>query len=131
MDQDNIKHMEFIQNVTTRMNANSFMIKGWMITLVSALFALAAKDANIRYILITYIAIPSFWILNAYYLSQERQYRDLYDSVASNRPTTFSMDSSPYDTGRNTWFRTFFPKTLLMFYPTVVGITIVIMFCIT
>jgi len=28
------------------MNVNSFLLKGWAITLVAALFALAAKDAN-------------------------------------------------------------------------------------
>jgi hypothetical protein len=43
-----LKHLEFIQNVITRMNTNSFLIKVWVATLVSALFALAAKDANQR-----------------------------------------------------------------------------------
>ncbi len=41
-----IKHLEFIQIVISRMNSNSFLIKGWTITLMSALFALAAKDTN-------------------------------------------------------------------------------------
>ena len=36
-------------------NVNSFLLKGWAVTLISALFALAAKDANIRYVFITYI----------------------------------------------------------------------------
>ena len=42
------KHLEFIQSVIARMNSNSFLIKGWSITLVSALFALAAKDSNLN-----------------------------------------------------------------------------------
>lgn len=71
-----LKHLEFIQNVITRMNSNSFLIKGWAITLVSALFALAAKDANINYVLISYIVIPVFWVLDGFYISRERQYRD-------------------------------------------------------
>lgn len=77
-----LKHLEFIQNVITRMNSNSFLIKGWAITLVSALFALAAKDANINYVLISYIVIPVFWVLDGFYISRERQYRDLYSAVA-------------------------------------------------
>jgi hypothetical protein len=58
MNEKKIKHLEFLQNVITRMNSNSFLIKGWTVTIVSALFALASKDANINYILVSYIAIP-------------------------------------------------------------------------
>lgn len=63
-----MKHLEFIQNVITRMNSNSFLIKGWAITLVSALFALAANGSNIHYVLISYIVIPVFWVLDGFYI---------------------------------------------------------------
>ena len=43
MDNNKIKHLEFIQSTITRMNQNSFQIKGWMITLVSALLAHYAR----------------------------------------------------------------------------------------
>ena len=38
-----LKHLEFVQNVITRMNTNSFLIKGWSVTLVAAIFALSAE----------------------------------------------------------------------------------------
>jgi hypothetical protein len=38
-----IKHLEFIQGVITRMNANSFQIKGWSVTITAALLALYAS----------------------------------------------------------------------------------------
>lgn len=123
-----LKHLEFIQAVITRMNTNSFLIKGWMITLVSALFALAAKDANVRYVIVTYIAIPAFWVLDAFYLAQERQYRALYDVVRLQDAADFSMDASPYNTGRNTWLATIFSTTMFALYPPVVIITLIIMF---
>lgn len=126
--EDKQVHLQFIQAVITRMNTNSFLIKGWMITLVSALFALAAKDANVRYVVVTYIAIPAFWILDAFYLSQERQYRGLYDGVRLSKSVDFSMNASPYNTGENTWLSTIFSKTLLVLYPLVIVITLVIMF---
>jgi hypothetical protein len=124
--------MEFIQAVITRMNSNSFLIKGWMITLVSALFALAAKDANVRYVLVAYIAIPAFWILDAFYLSQERQYRALYDEVRSKTEDQidFSMDAFRYNIGRNRWIAALFSRTLVGIYPVVVAITLIIMFLI-
>ena len=36
MMENKIKHLEFIQSTITRMNQNSFQIKGWMITFVSS-----------------------------------------------------------------------------------------------
>jgi hypothetical protein len=104
-----------------------------MITLVSALFALAAKDANMRYVLVTYIAIPAFWILDAFYLSQERRYRSLYDEVRERieAEVDFAMDTSRYNISENTWLATAFSRTLLTFYPIVIIITLIIMFIIS
>ena len=121
-----LKYLEFIQNVITRMNTNSFMIKGWMITLVSALFALAAKDANPRFVMITYISIPAFWILDAFYLSVERQYRALYDAARLSESVDFSMDASLYNKGVNTWMSTFKSRTLVALYPTVAVISLLV-----
>jgi hypothetical protein len=127
-----IKHLEFLQNVITRMNSNSFLIKGWTITLVSALFALAAKDANVNYVLVSYIAIPVFWVLDGFYISQERQYRDLYKEIAAKSETeiNFSMDASDYCKGDRTWLAGIFSKTLIPFYGISVATTLTVMFLI-
>lgn len=127
-----LKHLEFIQNVITRMNANSFLIKGWAITLVSALFALAAKDANINYVLISYIVIPVFWVLDGFYISRERQYRDLYRDVAkkTENDVNFNMDASSYNKGDRTWISGIFSKTLWPFYGVSTIATLIVMFLI-
>ena len=124
------KHLEFIQNVITRMNSNSFLIKGWVITLVSALFALAAKDANLNYVIITYIAIPLFWGLDGFYLSQERQYRQLYNHVIGRGEDEidFSMNATVYNQGRNSWTSTLFSKAIWPLYAIMIIITICIMY---
>ena len=41
-----IAHLQMILGVVNRMAGNSFMVKGWSVTLVAALFALAAADTN-------------------------------------------------------------------------------------
>lgn len=132
MNEKKIKHLEFLQNVITRMNSNSFLIKGWTVTIVSALFALASKDANINYVLVSYIAIPIFWILDGFYISQERQYRDLYTEVATKAENEidFNMDASKFDKGDRTWLSGILSKTLVPFYGLSVGITLTIMFLI-
>ena len=127
-DEANRQHLEFIQNVITRMNSNSFLIKGWMITLVSALYALAAKDADLRYVVVTYFTVPVFWFFDAFYLSQERQYRALYNYVRTLDKTDFSMDASSYKVGKNSWLGTLFSRTMLVLYPPVLGITLLVMF---
>src|SRR3989339_426749 len=100
-----LKHLEFIQNTITRMNSNSFLLKGWTITLVSALFALAAKDTNYKYVLISYIAIPTFWLLDGFFIANERQYRDLYKEVSAKPENgiDFDMDASRFCSGDRTW----------------------------
>lgn len=80
-DEHRIKHLEFIQSVITRMAHNSFLLKGWSVTLVAAIFALAAKDANEAFALLAFFPGLAFWGLDAYYLRQERLFRKLYDAV--------------------------------------------------
>lgn len=126
------KHLEFIQLVITRMNVNSFLLKGWSVTLVAALFAFAAKDSNVDYVLITYISTPIFWLLDAYYLSLERQYRGLYNSVKKKNEENidFNMNAKPFDKGKDSWLSSIFSVTVLLFYGGLTTITLIIMFII-
>lgn len=65
MDEKKMRHLEMIQSVITRMAGNSFALKGWAITLVAAIFALASKDTDKFYFLVAYIPIVffGFWML--------------------------------------------------------------------
>jgi hypothetical protein len=112
-----LKHLEFIQNVITRMNTNSFLIKGWSVTLVSALFALAAKDANMRFMPISFIAILAFWILDGFFLATERRYRALYEEVRhkDEKDIDFSMNAEKFNC-KYTWRSGVFSNTLILFY---------------
>lgn len=122
------KHLEFIQLVITRMNVNSFLLKGWSVTLVAALFAFAAKETDIGYVIITYISTPVFWLLDAYYLSLERQYRGLYNSVKNKDEESidFDMNAKPFDKGKDSWLSSIFSITLLFFYGGLTAITLII-----
>jgi hypothetical protein len=128
--EDKRKHLEFIQNVITRMNSNSFLIKGWAITLISALFVLSAKDTRLICVLITYISIPIFWGLDALYLSMERKFRNLYAKVCLTEvdKIDYSMDISSYGKKGNSWLLALFSKTIWPVYSTMILITLLIMF---
>ena len=84
---DQVKHLEFIQSAITRMAQNSFMCKGWTITLFSALVVIGysiSKPLPEYYPWIFYVVLLSFWFLDSYYLRLERLFRKLYDDVRTN-----------------------------------------------
>ena len=97
MDNTNkIKHLEMIENIIERMAKNSFQLKAWTMTLVVLIGGLAANDTERKFIIIAFIPIVVFWLLDAYYLRLERQYRILYKTVSEKRDDeiNFSMDLS-------------------------------------
>lgn len=98
MTDEQIKHLEFIQDVVTRMNSNSFQIKGWCITIISALCAIYATNQNVAFIGIALLPTILFWCMDAYYLQQERKFRDLYNDVSKGNTEIplFSMSINRY-----------------------------------
>lgn len=101
MKQEKIKHLEFIQNIITRMNQNSCMIKGWAVTIVSALLALYASNNNKIFLLVSIFPTVVFMLLDSYYLWQERKLRTLYNKIILPSQQTqiplFSMNTKFQD----------------------------------
>lgn len=129
-----LKHLEFIQQAINRMASNLFLLKGWTVTLIAALFALAAtKDDNVYFVL-AYFPAVMFWLLDGYFLSQERRFRSLYDHVAKLAETDidFSMNTQPFkDTpARNKWSHSLFSPTLLIYYVILLAAVTVVWFAI-
>ncbi|MFC1834353.1 hypothetical protein ACFL2Q_06430 [Thermodesulfobacteriota bacterium] len=90
-----LKEIDIIQDIIKRMALNSFMIKGWAITLVVVTLLLK----GIKYqVFIAFIPLLVFWFLDAYFLWQERMYRKLYEWVVDNRLKTEEklFDMNPY-----------------------------------
>lgn len=129
MEEAKVKHLEFIQGVINRMAGNLFLLKGWTITLIAALFALAAKDSKPGYALLAYIPIIVFWYLDGYFLAKERQYRDLYDKVRLQQgPVDFSLNTTEFqkNDGRQ-WYAAAFSGTLLGYYGPLACVTWIVM----
>jgi hypothetical protein len=122
------KHLEFTQGVINRMGQNSFLIKGWTVTLVSALFALAAKDANQKFVIVAYFPTLAFWLLDSYYLYQERLFRKVYDHVRKANSVDFSLNTKQFDKGFSDWAGAALSKTLLLFYGIVFLTLIIVMY---
>ncbi|MEA5489868.1 MULTISPECIES: hypothetical protein [Pseudanabaena] len=123
-----LKHLEMVQSVINRMAGNSFLIKGWSVTLTSALFALAAKDSNSFFVYLAYFPCVTFWSLDGYFLRQERLYRKLYQVVAKKKidDIDFSMNADVYEDKVDSWFSTCFSITLKIFHGTIFSTIIII-----
>ncbi len=125
-----LKHLDFVQGVVNRLSTNSFLLKGWSVVLVSALFALSANDSNVRFIYLAYFPAIAFWTLDAYFLSTERGYRKLYEKIRKLDPENvdFSMDTREVHFGPGEWAAAAFSKTILIFHGSLIGAIIVVMF---
>lgn len=139
---DKLEYLKMIQAVITRMAGNSFLIKGWCVTLVSAILALAAKEPNKLFILIAFYPVLMFWILDGYFLYQERLYRALYGCVAEHLkidaagiPTNipaeiklpYSMNTEPFK-AKIKWYQASLSITLILFYLTMLVAILVILY---
>lgn len=124
-----IKHLEFIQGVVNRLSTNSFLLKGWSVVLVSALFALSASDSNPAFIFLAYFPAIVFWGLDGYFLWQEKLYRALYDRVRAmeDNAIDFSMDVSVVKDSVVNWATVAFSSTILAFHGVLVIAIIVVM----
>jgi len=115
-------HLELIQGIINRMGVNSFLLKGWTITLVAALFALAQKESKSAYMFLAYFPAVVFWVLDGYYLWQERLFRKLYDKVRkiNESEIDFSMSTTSVSKEAGSFFDAIISRTVLPFYGVVV-----------
>ncbi|GAK52875.1 hypothetical protein U14_04132 [Candidatus Moduliflexus flocculans] len=120
------KETAMIQDIIKRMASNSFMIKGWTLTLVVA--TLLLKGENKYQVLIAYIPLLVFWFLDAYFLQQERLYRKLYNWVIQNRLKSdeyiLDMNAYRFKNDVQSLDRTMSSVTLAWFYGSIMGIVL-------
>lgn len=129
------KEIDLIQSVITRMANNSFLLKGWLITLIAVILALS-KDtiliSEIAYLgIIICLPVFVFWYLDAFFVHKERCYRKLYEWVIQNRESSdeylYSLNYKRFENEVQSIFRIMFSETLFPFY----GLTIIILTAIT
>lgn len=133
MDESKIKHLEFIQANITRMNSCSFKMKGWAITIVTALLALyaatinATSSGNVVFLLVAITPTVLFWVLDSYYLQQERKFRGIYNDVAGlteekvkKQISEFEMPLNKYSGGKYYLVKIIFSKTECSLYLSII-----------
>lgn len=133
---NNVKHLEFIQSNIARMNQCSFQMKGWMVAIVSALLALYASSVDSitgegtkMYIFVAIVPTVIFWVLDSYYLQQERKFRgvynDLIDAEERKKIKLFQMPLDRYNGWKYCLFNVMISITEgLLYVPVIVGLIV-------
>ena len=124
-----LKHLEMIEDVIERMGNNSFQLKGWAVTLVALVGALAAQGSDKRFFLLAFIPLLAFWFLDSFYLQMERKYTVLYKRVSKKNENEidFDMDTrsiaySEDEAKRICFCSCLFSKTEWTFYLIISGV---------
>lgn len=122
------------------MNQNSFQMKGWAITVLSALLAIFAASTsksgaeNVNFLFVAIAPTIIFWFLDSYYLQQERKFRGLYNDVANITKESqkfiikeFEMPLNRYKGCKYNFFNVLWSKTEWPLYFTIIlGLSIAV-----
>jgi hypothetical protein len=108
------RHLDMIQSAISRFAQNSFVIKGWSVTIVTATFAFlnTQNKGPSELALLALAPTAIFWFLDAYYLRQERMYRQLFVQAShalregGDTVPLFDMNAGAYRLEVPGWRRT-------------------------
>lgn len=124
-----LKHLEFIQAAISRMATNSFLFKGWAITVAAGLSAYAAVASRRALLILVIGTTVLFWGLDGYYLWLERCFRVLHRQVAALRPGSVDFNMEPPKPNRVRrlidWLRACFAPHLVVFYGIIVVVDLI------
>ena len=131
-----IEHLKMIQDVVRRMAYNSFLIKGWTVALLTGVFIFSDKTdiKDVHLVLVALGIVAIFWILDGYFLAQERIFRHLYNGIRKleEKEIDFAMNVKKYEKRAfpKEWIGSTFSLTLDLFYGVLATILLVILFLI-
>ena len=117
--EDERMYLQFLQNNISRMNTNSAQVKGWCITIVTALLAIFAAIKNPLFLVLCLVPIILFCFLDARYLQQEHKFVEMYNSYikdAESKPNTYEMPMKSYSKGLKGFFKALFSWAVVPVY---------------
>ena len=128
MKETKSKHIDIIQSTISRMAQNSFIVKGWAVTILIGLFVFLQKNESKSNLFIYITPILFFWVLDSYYLWQERLFRKLYNKIIDDltSESDLSMDTSTFKENYS-FFRTLFSVSELLSYGVLLIIVILLL----
>ena len=121
------KHLEFIQGIVNRLGGNAFLLKGWSMTVLVGGSLLMIRFVPDQPLLALTLLLPvfGFWLLDSYFLWQERLFRAEYDRVRQQDETDYGMNPMLHS-DKHSWPGAFWSVTLKIFYFTEIAFVLVL-----
>ena len=116
------KEIDLIQGCINRMAHNSFLLKGWLVSIIAVILALSLDEINKFIVTITMILVTiSFWYLDAFFLRTEKLYRKMYEWVLEKRQKgekdfQYNLNPHRFNEQVESIAKVMFSKTLKWFY---------------
>lgn len=115
------KEIDLIQNCINRMSNNSFLLKGWLITIIAAVVTLSQSDLNIVVFFVLIFATLIFWGLDAFFLRTEKKYRKMYEWMLekrrqNSRELQYDLNPKRFEGQVDSIFKIMLSPTLVGFY---------------
>lgn len=129
------KELDLIQGCISRMAHYCFVVKGWAILLISSVFAFWNKQAlSWGYGVIVCGTLLALWILNAFFLAKEKDYRNWYSKVITTRKSgddelLYELNTEKYPINKCCVAGTMFSTILPWFYFVLIITTVIIIIC--
>ena len=136
-----VKHLELIQAVVSRLGSNGFLIKGWAVTIAGAFLAFGVNNDKWQLAVAGVAPTLLFWILDATFLRNERLFRHLFDAarrgeveiffMGATGPTYVAKVAKEFADGRtkenvSSRWATLWRETLWLFYGAIILGTVIV-----
>lgn len=138
-EDNRIKHLEMIQAVIARLGNDSFLVKGWALTVAGAFFGFAINATKLGLAWASLVPTVLFWGLDVHFLRAERLFRVLFEYVRKEEDAVdpFFMNAPGKQFVRRvkadrdeknaaSWWNTLKRPTLALFYGTLIIAAVVL-----
>lgn len=126
-----LQYLEMVQSNIERMATSSALFKGFAATIVSGISALSYNEVNNWILIMSFIPVIGFMIMDLYYLYLERKYRYLYEEIRTGKKElNFNLSLEKFDkekkkNARVRLYQLLMSPSFYFFYP------ILIVICLT
>ena len=130
------KEIDLLQSCIDRMAKNSFMIKGWFVSIYAVILALLPEKVDVMLLCVVLIVVNIlFWYLDGVYLRDEKIYRRIYQWVVearkqNDRELMYQLELNLYKNKIGTMDsvgKIMLSKSLFIFYAIQLAVLLVVM----
>lgn len=130
MNEDKKQYLQMIQEPISRMSSISVTIKGFTATIITGLTVISFSEIKTIILILAFMPILAFTIMDIYYLSMERKFRYLYNCVLDEKhDVNFSLElmNEPLDiiSARARFLDCLKSPSIYLFYPLVYVVYII------